>query len=306
MFGKGSDLLSIADLTPEDIERLIALAQDVKRQRQTRTDLAGKTLGLLFEKPSTRTKVSFCVAMTQLGGVALTLDSADIGLGKRETVADVGRVLSRYLDAVVIRTFGQDRVNALAGACDIPVINGLSNQTHPCQGLTDLMTLRERFGRLKGLRVAYIGDGNNVLTSLIWGAVKTGIHLSYATPRGYEPDASILRQARAEARSSGAQITACPAKEVARGAQALYTDVWTSMGQESQSRKRQKAFRGYQINRRILSFAASDCIVMHCLPAHRGQEITDEVIDSPQSAVWDQAENRLHLQKALLLTVLSG
>jgi len=263
--------------------------------------LTGRTMGLLFEKASTRTRVSFQAAMHRLGGASLFLSSDDLQLGRGETVADTARILSRFLDVLVIRTYGHDLLQEWAGAATIPVINGLTDLHHPCQALGDLMTIRERFGSLKGIRLAYIGDGNNVAHSLIEAAAKTGIEIHLACPGGYEPNPMIVQASRITARQSGAKIelTDDP-KKAAAGADVLYTDVWVSMGQEKQARTKPKILKRFQINASLVSVAKPSAVVMHCLPAHRGQEITAEVLDGKQSIVWDQAENRLHIQMAIL------
>jgi ornithine carbamoyltransferase len=268
--------------------------------------LTGKTLGLLFEKASTRTRVSFEAAMNQLGGSGLTLSAGDLQLKRGETVADTARVLSRYLDALVIRTFGHDQLEAWAAAATIPVVNGLTDLHHPCQALGDLMTIRERFGALKGLKLAYIGDGNNVAHSLIEGAAQTGIEISLACPKGYGPNPRILEASRIVAKQTGAQIeTMEEPRKAARDADVLYTDVWVSMGQEKEAKSRLKKFKPYQINKKLLSVAKPSAVVMHCLPAHRGMEITADIMDGKQSIVWDQAGNRLHVQKAILEWLLA-
>ncbi|MFH0871959.1 MAG: ornithine carbamoyltransferase [bacterium] len=304
------DLLSIADLGRPEIEELLDLAEDLKaRQKRGEryTPLLGKTLGMIFEKSSTRTRVSFEVGMYQLGGHALFLSSKDLQIGRGETIADTARVLSRYVDGLVIRTFGHQVVEELARCASIPVINGLTDLHHPCQVLADLFTIRERRQGLKGLKVAYVGDGNNMAHSLMEGAAKLGIHLVIVCPEGYEPDQGIHREVLKEAAISGGKIEIDhdPQRAV-EGADVLYTDVWTSMGQEQEREKRLEAFQGFQVNAPLLSLAKPQVLVMHCLPAHRGEEITDEVMDGPHSAVWDQAENRLHLQKAILVKRMGG
>jgi len=300
-----TDLLSLQDVTAGEIERLLGLAASLKRRPRSQRPLAGKTLALVFQKPSTRTRVSFEVGIYQLGGLPIYLGPDDIQLGVREEVRDVARTLSRYVDGIVMRTFNQAQVEEMARYASVPVINGLSDQEHPCQALSDLFTLRERFGKLAGLTLGYIGDGNNVLHSLLEGCSLVGTHVQFATPNGYAPQASTVRFASAHARRSGAKVRRVtePA-EAAQGADVLYTDVWTSMGQEGQSRSRKAAFRGFQINARLLRLAKPKAVVMHCLPAHRGEEITDEVMEGPRSIIFDQAENRLHMQKAILLWLL--
>jgi ornithine carbamoyltransferase len=298
------DLLTISKLTPAEVKAIIDRSAALKQMRQqgiVHQPLANRSLGMIFEKSSTRTRVSFEVGMYQLGGQALFLSSNDLQLGRGEPVADTARVLSRYLDGIMIRTFAQEMVEELALHSSIPVINGLTDLHHPCQALADLFTIQEKKGGLKGLKLAYIGDGNNVANSLLEACVKTGMHFSIASPRGYELNPSILSEAQAAARETGSCIetTSDPYQAVMK-ADVLYTDVWASMGQEAEHAKRVKAFQGYQIDGKLLKAASSDAIVMHCLPAHRGEEIAADVIDGPQSVVFDEAENRLHTQKAVL------
>ena len=295
-------LISVSDLTHEEIYDLLGLAARMKEGRDQYMDvLKGMSLAMIFEKPSTRTRVSFEVAMTELGGHALYLNHADLQLGRSETICDTASVLSRYVHAIMARVYSHETVRELARCADIPVINALSDMEHPCQLLADLLTIRERKGDLKGLRIAWIGDGNNVCNSLILGSAITGMNLSVACPAGYEPDARVV--ARANELGSEVLITDDPI-EAASGADVLYTDVWVSMGDEKEEEKRLSDFSGFQINSDLLSHAKSDCIVLHCLPAHRGQEISAEVLDGEHSVVLDQAENRLHAQKALLMTVI--
>jgi len=295
-------LISVSDLTHEEIYELLDLAARMKERRGHYTDaLKGMSLAMIFEKPSTRTRVSFEVAMTELGGHALYLNYADLQLGRSETICDTASVLSRYVHAIMARVYSHKTVRELARCADIPVINALSDMEHPCQLLADLLTIRERKGDLKDLCIAWIGDGNNVCNSLILGSAITGMNLSVACPAGYEPDAGIV--ARANELGSDVLITDDPI-EAASGADVLYTDVWVSMGDEKEEEKRIRDFSGFQINSDLLSHAKSDCIVLHCLPAHRGQEISAEVLDGEHSVVLDQAENRLHAQKALLMTVI--
>jgi ornithine carbamoyltransferase len=293
----------------EQVFRLLRLAGELKAQRrrgQPHRSLAGVTLGLLFEKPSTRTRVSFEAGMNQLGGQSLFLSAADIQLCRGESIADTAKVLSRYLDGLVVRTYDQATVEEWARQATIPVINGLTDLSHPCQALSDLLTIQEHKGRLKGVRVAYVGDGNNVANSLVEGAAKAGMAIRLACPRGYEPDQRIVDQARLEADATGASIEITDDPQVAvKEADVLYTDVWISMGREREQSRRLKALVPYQLNERLLKRARPDAIVMHCLPAHRGQEITAAVLDGPQSVVLDQAENRLHMQKAILVELLS-
>ncbi len=298
------DLLTLSKLTPADVKAIIDRAVMLKQMQQqgiVHQPLANKSLGMIFEKSSTRTRVSFEVGMYQLGGQALFLSSDDLQLGRGEPVADTARVLSRYLDGIMIRTFAQEMVEELALHASIPVINGLTDLHHPCQALADLFTIQEKKGALKGLKLAYIGDGNNVANSLLEACVKTGMHFSIACPRGYELNPAVLSEARAAARETGSSIetTSDPYQAVIK-ADVLYTDVWASMGQEAEHAKRVKAFQGYQIDGKLLKAASPEAMVMHCLPAHRGEEIAADVIDGPQSVVFDEAENRLHTQKAVL------
>jgi len=301
------DLLTIYDLTKAEIEAILQKAAELKemqRKGKPYQPLAGKTLAMIFEKPSTRTRVSFEVGMFQLGGHALSLNPQETQLGRGEAIADTARVLSRYVDGIMIRTFAQERVEEMARCATIPVINGLSDLLHPCQILSDIFTMTEKLGhQYGGLKVAYVGDGNNVANSWINGALRLGFDLWLACPPGYEPDTEILSRAQAEG-SSKIILTHDP-KEAVEEAHVINTDVWASMGQEGERAKRIKAFQGYQVNADLVRQARKDVLVMHCLPAHRGEEITDEVMDGPHSVVFDQAENRLHVQKAIL-TLLMG
>lgn len=298
------DLLAISDLTSADISRILKRALTLKKmlkQGKPHQTLKGKTLGMIFEKSSTRTRVSFEVGMYQLGGMALFLSSNDLQLGRGEPITDTAKTLSRYLDGIMIRTFGQDHVEKLASAASIPVINGLTDLHHPCQALADLLTILEKRKKLNGLKMAYIGDGNNVANSLIEACAAVGMHFSIACPKNYELDATILRNARAIAKKTGASIvTTNDPHHAAQDADVLYTDVWASMGQEAEHARRVKAFRGFQVDALLMKAAHKKAMVMHCLPAHRGEEIAANVIDGPQSVVFDQAENRLHAQKAVL------
>jgi ornithine carbamoyltransferase len=304
-------LLTLAGLTPPEQEQLLAQAKALKYARATGLPgpqpLAGKTVALLFEKPSLRTRVSFEVAARELGGTSLYLSPQEVGLGQRESVADVARVLSTYVHAVVLRTFSHAVVEEFARHATVPVINGLTDAHHPCQGLADLLTIAEHFGSPAGHILAYIGDGNNVAHSLVQAAARAGMHVRIATPPGYAPDAALLAAAQREAAQTGGSVTlmASPG-EAALGAHVLYTDVWTSMGQESETERRRATFAGYQLNGGLLALAAADAIVLHPLPAHRGEEITDDVLDGPHSRVIAQAENRLHVQKAILRTLLAA
>lgn len=304
------DLLSLHDLTAQEIVDLITRGRDLKAHSGLALDrapLRGKTLGLLFEKASTRTRVSFEVAMSQLGGHSIFLSMEDLQLKRGETIPDTARVLSRYLDGLVIRTFGQDMLEEWAHAANVPIINGLTDLHHPCQALGDLLTLHERFGMLKGLKLVYVGDGNNVAHSLIEGAAKVGMSISLACPKGYEPDPAIVKVAQQESKRTGGSIElAKDPHKAASGADALYTDVWVSMGKERETKRRLKLLKPYQINARFLAAAKPHAVVMHCLPAHREQEITAEVMEGPRSIVWQQAENRLHIQKAILEWLLGS
>src|SRR3954468_1410557 len=307
---KGRDFVRIGGWTRDDLASIIDLADDLKRARRSREDealLPGRALGLLFLKPSTRTRVSFSVGIAQLGGTAVPFSSSELHLGQgTETIRDTATVLSRYLDALVVRTFDQAEVEELARYADIPVINGLTNWSHPCQALADLMTMRERLGRLSGVRVAYLGDGNNVCSSLMVAAAKFGMRFAAATPKGYEPPEQVLVAARRAAVQAGGTVELVhdPVSAV-RGADVLYTDVWTSMGQEAEHEKRLRDFEAFRIDAELLERAKPEAIVLHCLPAHYGEEITEDVLHGPQSAAWDEAENRLHTQKALLALVIS-
>ncbi|MCL8206675.1 MAG: ornithine carbamoyltransferase [Actinomycetia bacterium] len=305
----GRDCLRLADFDAADVLGLVRLGRELKQLHQLRVPfepLRGATLAMIFEKPSTRTRVSFAVGMQQLGGQALELSPSMLQLSRGETLEDTARVLSRYVNAIMVRTGPQANLEALAAAAAVPVINGLSDAFHPCQTLADLLTLYERFGYLRGLAVAYIGDGGNMAASWLEAAALLGMGLRVATPPGYEPDPDLVAWAKQQAELSGAGIhlTHDPHEAVA-GADVVYTDVWVSMGQEAEAAARRQAFAPYQVNRLLMQIAGPNAIFMHCLPAHRGEEVTDEVLDGPQSCVWDQAENRLHAQKALLLSLLA-
>jgi ornithine carbamoyltransferase len=293
------DFLSLRDLSSEEIAGLLRRAVDLKmRNSFGGASLAGKSIGLLFEKPSTRTRVSFEVGICQMGGHAISLNPSELQLGRGETMSDTAKTLSRYLDGIVIRTFAHSTLKEFAAHASIPVINGLSDLHHPCQILADLMTMIEKKRWLKGLKVAFIGDGNNVCNSLVEAASLMEFNLTVACPEGFEPDSEILENARSAAKSEIVVLN--DPREAAGMADVVYTDVWVSMGQEEHSDDKKKRLRDYQINSRLLSCARKDVTVLHCLPAHRGEEITDEVMDGPHSAVFDQAENRLHAQKGLL------
>jgi ornithine carbamoyltransferase len=305
---KGRDFTRVADWSAGELERVLDLADELKDRQQRREPhhlLPGRTLGMIFQKPSTRTRVSFEVGIAQLGGTGLYLSVGDLQLGRGETLKDTATVLSRYLDAIMIRTFAQADVEELARHASIPVINGLTDSAHPCQALADVMTIRERFGRLEGLTVAYLGDGNNVCASLMVAAAKLRMNFRAATPAGYDPSGEAVELARTAAAESGVaiELLADPG-EAAAGADVLYTDVWTSMGQESERERRLRDLGGFGIDEELVRIARNGAIVLHCLPAHYGEEITEEVLYGRQSAVWDQAENRLHAQKALMALVI--
>ncbi len=308
MSGAKRDFLAIADFSAEELWRMLRRAMDLKRQWQQHGMnpplLAGKSLGMVFQKPSLRTRVSFEMAMQHLGGYAFYLGPQEIGLGKREAISDVARVLAGYVDAIMARVFDHEHVLELARWADVPVINGLSDYNHPCQAMADMLTMYEHFGRLEGLRITFVGDGNNVAVSLMHAAAKLGAHFTWVGPQGYEPPADAVAQARTFAEASGSTITLLhdPAEAVA-DADVIYTDTWVSMGQEEEAQKRMRVFPPYQVNAALLAKARPTAIVMHCLPAHRGYEITDEVMDGPQSVVFQQAHNRLHAQKGILVEV---
>ncbi len=303
---QGKDLLSIADLSGEDIQLLISDTVDLKARGHT-TALSGKTLALLFEKPSLRTRVSFEVAMQQSGGQAIYLSPAEVGLGQREAVPDVAQVLSRYVDVIAARTFSHQTLEALGGHASVPVINALSDREHPCQALADLVTIFEKKGRLKGLALAYIGDGNNVASSLMLAASLSGMNFRIASPANYQVPDTILKLAREYAEGSGARIVLTEEAGLAvSDADIVYTDVWTSMGDEAEAAERSRVFAAYQVNEGLLALAREDAILMHPLPAHHGQEVAEGILNSPGSVVFDQAENRMHLARALLIQMLGG
>jgi ornithine carbamoyltransferase len=303
------DLLSLADLSTDQLWHIVNVAQELKeewREGGNQPILMGKTLGMLFQKPSLRTRVSFEVAMQQLGGEALYLSPNEIQLGKRESTEDVARVLSRYVDCIMARVFAHKDIETLAAYSRVPVINGLSDHNHPCQALADLFTILEKKGVLRGLKLAWVGDGNNVLASLLFGASKVGMDVSAATPPGYEPPIDVVEQAFHFAAESGSEIEIGNDPHAAvRNADIIYTDVWTSMGQEAEREHRLTLFPPYQVNAALVAEADPEAIVMHCLPAHRGEEITDEAADGPNSVMFDQAENRLHAQKGLLAVLVA-
>jgi len=300
------DFISIHDLTLYEFHEILDLAREIKKNpNRFRQRLKNKVLAMIFQKPSLRTRVSFEVGMLELGGEAIYLAPADIQAGTRETFFDIGKNLERWVDGIMIRTFAHENVIELARAASIPVINGLSDLLHPCQAMADVFTLREKRGNLASLKLAYVGDGNNVCHSLLFAGAKAGMTVAVATPPGYEPKPEIVRLAQEDGQQTGFKLilTHDPEEAVA-GADAVYTDVWASMGQESEREIRKKIFAPYQVNQKLMSRAAEGAFFMHCLPAHRGEEVTDEVIDSPQSIVYDQAENRLHVQKAIMLLLM--
>ena len=302
------DYVNENDWEPAEIEAVLGLAAKVKaRPADYRTALAGRTLAMIFEKSSTRTRVSFEAGMWQLGGLGMFLSSRDLQLGRGEPISDTAQVLSRYVDAIMARVFAQATVDGLARHASVPVINGLSDLLHPCQALADFQTVRERFGGAKGFPLCYVGDGNNVAHSLLVTGAKLGAKVAVVTPAGFEPKAEVVAWARAAAGRTGGSILVTPSlEEGLAGARAVYTDVWASMGQEAEAAARARKFEGYRVTARVMGMAARDAIFLHCLPAHRGEEVDEAVIDGPASAVFDQAENRLHAQKALLLALLAG
>jgi ornithine carbamoyltransferase len=304
MFQK--DLISIHDLSASDVAALFTLAAGMKAHpKDFRATLFGKILAMIFEKSSTRTRVSFEAGMTQLGGAAQFLSARDIQIGRGEPIADTARVLSRYVDGIMARTFAHDTVVQLARHATIPVINGLTDLLHPCQALTDYFTMSEKFGTLAGLRLAYVGDGNNMAHSLMYGGPKCGVHVAVATPAGYEPDASIIANARTDAAAAGTTLLVTHSREEAvAGAHVVYTDVWASMGQEAEQQKRVRDFAGWTVTDDLLALANRGAVFMHCLPAHRGEEVAADVCDGPRSVIFDEAENRLHVQKAILATLM--
>jgi ornithine carbamoyltransferase len=301
---KGRSFTRVADWSRDELLGVLDLADDLKRLQQAHEEhhlLPGRTLGMIFQKPSTRTRVSFEVGIYQLGGTGLYLSAGDLQLGRGETIKDTAVVLSRYLDAIMIRTFAQSDVEELAANASIPVINGLTDSAHPCQALADVMTIRERFGRLEGLKVVYLGDGNNVCASLMVACAKLGMEFVAATPPGYRPDEEAVRIARD---AGGAVELSDDPRAAVEGADVLYTDVWTSMGQEAERKQRLQDLAGFGVDADLVQRAGDRAIVLHCLPAHYGEEITEDVLYGPRSAVWDQAENRLHAQKALMALVI--
>lgn len=305
---KRKDLISLEDMSKEELETILNVSEMIKakhRNKELFVPLLGKSLAMIFRKPSTRTRVSFEMAMFQLGGAAMYLSPGEIQMGRSESVADTARVLSRFVNGIMIRTFSHDEVKELAENASIPVINGLTDFSHPCQIIADLFTLKEKKKALQGLTVAYIGDGNNVCNSWLFAAPKMDINIRVASPKGFEPDSAVLEKAKAFAAASKTKVVVTnSAEEAAEGADVIYTDVWASMGQEDQAEDRKKVFVPYQVNAALVKKAKQDCIVMHCLPAHRGDEITDEVMDGAHSVVFDQAENRMHAQKGILALLM--
>jgi ornithine carbamoyltransferase len=305
---KGRDFLRVNDWAPDELMAVLELADRLKARQEQRIEhhhLPGRQLGMVFQKPSTRTRVSFEVGIAQLGGSGLYLAAGDLQLGRGETIKDTAHVLSRYLDGIMIRTYRQADVDELAEHADIPVINGLTDEFHPCQALADVMTIRERFGGFEGVRVTYLGDGNNVCHSLMVACAKLGMHFRAATPEGYEPSDQVVGWAEAAAQASaGSVLLGRDPRDAVEGADVLYTDVWTSMGQEEERERRLRDLAAYRIDDDLLRLASERAVVLHCLPAHYGEEITEEVLYGTRSAVWDQAENRLHAQKALMALVI--
>ena len=302
---KPKHFLSINDITPNELQELLDSAIDLKT-RGWIAPLKQKTMALVFEKPSLRTRVSFEVAMRQLGGQTIYLAPEEVGLGKRESIPDVARVLSRFVDVIVLRTFAQQNLEVLSEYSSVPVINALSDFEHPCQALADLLTIYEHKGKLKWLTVAYIGDGNNVANSLILACAMTGVNFNIASPQGYTIDKAVLKKAQTYAKTSGAKIVCTEDPRVAaKDVDVIYTDTWTSMGQEAEAKVRRKVFAGYQINEELMALTKKNAIIMHCLPAHHGEEVSVGLLDSPQSVVFDQAENRMHAQKALLVWIFA-
>ncbi len=304
---ESKDFLSLREVTSDDLEMIFKLTDKMKRKPDSFLGkLRGRSLALLFQKPSIRTRVSFQVGISELGGSAVYMDPQELPLGQRESIKDVARVLSRYCDAVVVRSHLHSELEEFARQAAVPVINGLSDQFHPCQTLADLFTIREKFKTLEKINIAFIGDGNNVLNSLLYGAAKVGANLAIATPKGYEPSEEILKDIKGIAKDTGSKISLSNNPFTAiKNAHAVYTDVWVSMGQEKQRDQRLRDFQPFQLNGAIMGKCPKDSVIMHCLPAHRGEEITDEVIESPRSVIFDQAENRLHTQKALLILLLT-
>ena len=305
---KGRSLVSLLHLTKEELEQILKTSELLKYQLlrgEEHPVLKGKTLAMIFEKPSTRTRVSFEVGMWQLGGYALYLSAGDLQLGRGETIGDTAQVLSRYVSGIMARVFSHQTILDLVKYSRVPVINGLSDFTHPCQGLADLFTVYEKKGRLSGLKLAYVGDGNNVAHSLLYGCSKVGMNITLACPKGYEPDPEVVSRAKEEGKRSGCKVNVTDDPiEAVKEADIIYTDVWASMGKEKEHEKRVKILKPYQVNAKLVKEAKKDYLFMHCLPAHRGEEVTDDVADSKNSVIFDQAENRLHTQKALMALIM--
>jgi len=305
---KGRDFLTLHDYSPAEIQYVLDYAAELKKEQKAGIPhplLKGKALGMIFQKSSTRTRLSFEVGIAQLGGYGLFLSSRDLQLGRGETISDTGKVFSRYLDGIMIRTFDHSEVEELAEAADIPVINGLTDLLHPCQAMADVMTILEHKGTLRGLKLVFVGDGNNVAHSLAFAGAKTGMDVTICCPPGYEPDIDVMVRAQKDALETGARLEVVHDISAVAGADVIYTDVWTSMGQEDEQQTRLDKFKPYQVNSDMVRLAAPDVIVMHCLPAHRGEEITGDVIDGPHSVVFDEAENRLHVQKAIMALLMT-
>ena len=302
-------LASLSDVTKAELEAWFELALRLKGETKAgkpQNILAGKNLAMIFQKSSTRTRVSFEIAMRQLGGGALYLSGNELQLGRGETIADTARVLSRYVDGIMARVFAHSDIVTLAKYATVPVINGLSDFSHPCQAVADYLTVLEHKGRLKGLTLAYVGDGNNVAHSLLFGGAKLGVNVTIVCPKGYEPQKAVVDRAESDGRQSGARIIVSDDPVAVKGADVIYTDVWASMGQEAEHAERVRIFKPYQVNARLMALTGKkDALFMHCLPAHRGEEVTDEVVDSPNSVVLDEAENRLHAQKAILVSLMA-
>ena len=302
------DFIELHDYTADEVRELFELARDMKKDpKKFATALEGQTLAMIFEKSSTRTRVSFEAGMFQMGGHALFLSSRDIQLGRGEPINDTARVLSRYVNGIMARTFAHKTVTDLAQYATVPVINGLTDLSHPCQIMADYFTAWEHFGELKGRKIAYIGDGNNMAHSLLFGAPKVGMDIAVATPADYAPDANVVAQAQEDAKAAGTKMLITTSiDEAVQNADIVETDVWASMGQEAEAEKRHRDFEGWIVDRRVMSLAAKDAIFLHCLPAHRGEEVAAEVIDGPQSVIYDEAENRLHVQKAIMYSLMAG
>jgi ornithine carbamoyltransferase len=302
---KGKDFISLNDFSSDDVLKILDTAKQIKANpKEYRKVFEGKTLAMIFEKPSLRTRVTFETGMTQMGGHAIYLSPSDIQLGKRESIPDVARNLERWIDLVMARTFSHEAIIELAKYANIPIINALSDLLHPCQAMADYMTIREVYGSFDNRKITYVGDGNNVAHSLLEGACKVGMHIAIVTPKGFEPKKDVVEKAAREAKNHGTTVTVTDDPKIGlKDSDVVYTDVWASMGQEAETEKRKKIFKDYQVNKRLMSLAKKEAIFMHCLPAHRGDEVTDEVCDSDQSVIFQQAENRLHAQKAIMYLI---